>query len=465
MNNRVIKFKQIILAAADLLLMQGALLVALMIRYKTLDIGPYWSTHRVAFGIVFALWVIIFFINGLYDIRKAKNSIRFFQNLLISFIANFFVGLMFFYFVPAFRITPKTNLVLTVLLSIVLISLWRALFNHSLGPKLLRRTILFLGFHPRVEDLVTSFAKDPQLGFTTAAIMEPEQHLIPHHISSSVQLFSDPMRIRSVVDIKEIHTVVIAPHLARAGELEKELYELLFWRVEMADLATFYEHITGRVNADMVNESWFWQNLRESRKQYYDALRTVADVGFAIALGLLLLILLPFVAIAILAESGRPLFIKQKRVGLHNKPFTIYKLRTMYAKGKDGLAEESGPQFASANDTRITKVGKWLRKLRIDELPQSWNILKREMNLIGPRPERAAFVDQLQSRMPYYSIRHLIRPGLTGWAQVSYRYGATLEENLVKLEYDLYYMKYRSLLMDIVIVLKTVHIIAKAMGR
>lgn len=465
MNNRVIKIKQIILAVGDLFFLQAALLLALMTRYQTVNLSEHWPSHRIAFGIVFALWIIIFFINGLYDIKRAKNSIAFFQNLLISFIANFFIGLMFFYFVPAFRITPKTNLVLAVAFSIVLVSLWRALFNHWLGPKLLRRSILFLGFHPRVEDLVTAFAKDPQLGFATAAIVEPQQHLIPDHVSQSVELFSDPMRIRSVVDIKEIHTVVIAPHLARAGELEKELYELLFWRVEMADLATFYEHITGRVNADMVNESWFWQNLRESRKQYYDALRTIVDISFAIILGLLLLILLPFVAIAIMVESGGPLFIKQQRVGLHNKPFTIYKLRTMYASSKSGLAESSGPQFASANDSRITKVGKWLRRLRIDELPQSLNILKREMNLIGPRPERAVFVEQLQERMPYYSIRHLIRPGLTGWAQVSYRYGSTIEENLVKLEYDLYYMKYRSLLMDIVIMLKTVHIIAKAMGR
>ena len=465
MGNAVIKIKQLLLVAVDLGLMFGALVLALAIRYRTTNITGYWHSHWLPFSILFALWIVVLFINNVYDLHRAKNTILFFQNLLITFLASFFLGLAFFYFVPSFRITPKTNLILVTLFAVVLVSGWRAIFNWLLGPSLLQRSILFLGYHPRVEELISTFSNDPQIGFRTAAIVDPDHSSIPHTIRTMVECFTDPMRIRAVVDIKDIHTVVIAPHLGREGELEKELYELLFWRVEMADLASFYEGLTGRINADMLSESWFWQNLRENRKQYYDALRIVFDMAAALILGAIFVIMLPVVALAIVAESGRPLFIKQKRVGINNKTFNIFKLRTMYAQNESGLAETDGPQLAQTQDSRVTRVGKWLRRFHIDELPQAWNILRRDMNIIGPRPERPEFVDQLQERMPFYSIRHLIRPGLTGWAQVSYSYGSTLEENLVKLEYDLFYMKNRSILLDSVIVLKTVHIVVKAIGK
>lgn len=465
MGKGIVRIKQLILLFGDLLCMYLALTIALMARYRTMDLSGYWQTHRLSFGILFALWVIVLFINNVYDLRRAKNTILFFQNLSLTFLTNFFLGLAFFYFIPAFRITPKTNLILVVLLALILVSLWRALFNWLLGPSLLKRSILFLGYHQRLDELVTLFGNDPQIGFKVAAIVDPVHDQIPQSVRAAVECFADPLRIRAVVDIKDVHLVVISPSFARSTELEKELYELLFWRIEIADLASFYEAMTGRVNTDMLSESWFLQNLRESHKQYYDAARTVFDLLAAVILGIGFIIMFPFIALAVLFESGRPLFIRQARMGYNNRVFTIYKLRTMYAQNPDGMAERGKPQFAQANDRRITRVGRWLRRFRIDELPQVWNVLRREMNIIGPRPERPEFVEQLQERMPFYTIRHLLRPGITGWAQVNYRYGATLEESLVKLEYDLFYMKNRSLLIDMVIMLKTIHIIVKAMGR
>ena len=465
MSTGIVKIKQLILFAGDWLLMYGALLIALAVRYRTLHIREYWELHRLSFSILFFVWLLVLFINNAYDLRRAKNTILFFQNIYVSFLVNFFLGLAFFYFIPAFRITPKTNLILVMLGTVLFISLWRAIFNWLLGPSLLKRSILFLGYHPRLDELVTTFVNDPQLGFTAAAIVDPNRESIPPALHDIVEFFTDPMRIRAVVDIKDIHTIVISPHLLRTSDLEKELYELLFWRVEMVDLASFYENVTGRVTTEMLTEGWFLQNLRESQKQYYDAARTVFDMFGAAALGLGFLIILPFMALAIFLESGRPIFLKQTRIGYNNKLFSVHKLRTMYVQNPNGMAEAGGAQFTVPADKRITRVGRWLRRFRIDELPQVWNVLRREMNVIGPRPERPEFVEQLQERLPFYSIRHLLRPGLTGWAQVNYRYGATLEESLVKLEYDLYYMKNRSLLMDAIILLKTVHIIVKAMGR
>ena len=163
MGNGIVRVKQLILLVGDLICMYLALVTALMARYHTLDLSGYWQTHRLSFGILFALWLIVLFINNVYDIRRAKNTILFFQNISLTFLTNFFLGLAFFYFIPAFRITPKTNLILVVILALLLVSFWRALFNWLLGPSLLKRSILFLGYHPRLEELVTLFGNDTQI--------------------------------------------------------------------------------------------------------------------------------------------------------------------------------------------------------------------------------------------------------------------------------------------------------------
>lgn len=162
--------------------------------------------------------------------------------------------------------------------------------------------------------------------------------------------------------------------------------------------------------------------------------------------------------------SSGSIFFIQERVGRHGKKFKMIKFRTMHHPVGQDSAEAEGAQFATKNDPRITTVGKWLRKLRIDELPQVWNVLKGDMSFIGPRPERPEFVEQLTERMPYYALRHLTRPGLTGWAQVRYRYASTLDDNLIKLQYDLFYVKNRSIILDAAILLKTINTVLRSQG-
>jgi len=165
--------------------------------------------------------------------------------------------------------------------------------------------------------------------------------------------------------------------------------------------------------------------------------------------------------------SSGPILIKQKRVGRDSRIFELVKFRTMLALAPDGSAEKAGAQWSKEKDDRITRIGKWLRKTRLDELPQVWNVLKSEMSFVGPRPERPefAFSNELLAQIPFYQIRHVIKPGLTGWAQIKYPYASSVEDNLQKLQYDLYYIKNRSFVFEIAIILKTIKIILSGGGR
>jgi lipopolysaccharide/colanic/teichoic acid biosynthesis glycosyltransferase len=230
--------------------------------------------------------------------------------------------------------------------------------------------------------------------------------------------------------------------------------------VTVVEIGQFFEEITHRVPITLLSELWFLENLKESQKKIYGAARQALDFLFGALMGLICLLLWPVLAPLIYLQDRGPIFYKQRRVGQGGRVFTIYKFRTMRVGAENGQA-----QFAALNDPRVTPAGRVLRLLRLDELPQAWNLLRGDMSFIGPRPERPEFVAELQAAMPFYNIRHLIKPGLTGWAQINYHYTDSLSGNLIKLQYDLYYIKNRSLLLDLVIVLKTIPVVAKWLGR
>jgi exopolysaccharide biosynthesis polyprenyl glycosylphosphotransferase len=226
-------------------------------------------------------------------------------------------------------------------------------------------------------------------------------------------------------------------------------------------LPTIYEQITGRVPVATVEKLWFLENLSENEKQFYEFFKRGFDIIFTLIAGLFGLLIAPFVALGIKLTSPGPVLFIQKRVGRHGKIFRAMKFRTMY----EG-SETSGPQWTKKDDPRVTSFGRFLRKTKLDEIPQLINILRGEMSYIGPRPEQPEFVAFLMREIPYYNERHLIKPGLTGWAQINFPdSSASREDTLIKLQYDLYYIKNRSLLLDIGIILKTINIVLSGKGR
>jgi len=267
--------------------------------------------------------------------------------------------------------------------------------------------------------------------------------------------------IGGLVKQYQVDRIVVAVADRRGMFPTEELLNLsLSGRIAVEESARYYERLTGKIDSEMLRPSWliFSRGNRFSDFDYH--LRRVVNTAFA-AIGLVLsLPLMLMTAIAVKLESRGPVFYIQERVGKKGRCFKIIKFRSMRA----GAEATSGPVWAEEDDPRVTRVGRIIRKLRFDELPQFINVLRGEMNFVGPRPERPMFVDQLNAIVPYYSQRHVVKPGLTGWAQIKYPYGASVGDAIEKLRYDLYYIKNQSLLLDAAIMFETVKIVLFGRG-
>ena len=457
------RIKQLILLSGDLLSFYVALWISVSLRYWSIPDIRHIETLVPLFFTTFFLWVVLNFINGLYDLeRLAKKTIfrRFAQTALVSFV----MSAIFFYLFPTENITPKTILGLNIIFGYGLSALWRMLYVKIFGGKTLLTNVVIVGYTPEVRELIDILKAAPEKGYHIAAVIDPDKQLAPGDVPGT-HVYQGLQTIRPAITNYHASLVVIAPHLRQDSNALRELYELLFWHVRISDLPSFYEIVTGRVPPSTFSESWFLDHLKNREQPIYDKFRTLVDFSAAFLMLIVCVVLFPFIALAIKLNSKGPLFIKQKRVGQFGKHFTLYKFRSMYALSPDGSAEVNGAQFAQKDDKRVTAVGQFMRKTRLDELPQCINLFKRDLTFIGPRPERPEVIKKLEEEMPYYSIRHVIKPGLTGWAVIQQDYADTLKDALIKLQYDVFYIKNRSLLLDLSILLRTVNVILWMKGQ
>ena len=452
------QLKQWFLLLGDSVVMFVSLYLALFLRHFELPTYDVYMSHARPFAFIFFLWLVILFINGMYDLTKTRNSLRFVRTFFEGLIFCLLVAMGFFYFIPFYLIEPRTILILTVALFGVWFMLWRWLVHTIITARALRRRVLFIGARSEAYELVNAIAKSPSFGYEVTAILDLDK-APPQSDSDGLHWLSSLEELKPFLKRENISTIVVSPKPAYAEVVARELFETIFWYIEITDLVSFYESILGRIPVTALNEMWFLENLQESQKKHYDTIKHLIDVVFAIGLGVIYLILLPFVALGIYLDDRGPLYYKQRRLGKHGREFCMYKFRTMTLE-----AEKDGAQFAQQEDPRVTRVGRFLRKTRIDELPQLLNILRGDMTLIGPRPERPEFVEHFSEVIPFYTIRHLVKPGLTGWAQINNPYYATVGENMLKLQYDLFYIKNRSALLDARIFLKTINTVLRWMG-
>jgi len=452
------KLKQIFLLAGDAVFFYAALFLALALRYQRNPLPEIWTAHWPVFTPIALLWLLIFFMNGLYDLTRAKNNLDFYRAFLAALGINVLLTIGYFYLANFSFLTPKTILALLAAVYLPLFALWRAAFQFWLLRSTSKNHLLFIDLTDEALDLITSFNREPQLGYETAAVIceltNPRQRKLP----LGIIIEDDLERLPELVKQKKIDTLVLCR--ATDPKLARLLYQTLFLQVTVVEIGQFFEEITHRVPVSLLSELWFLENLKESQKKIYSAARAALDYFFGALAGLICLLVLPALAPLIYLQDRGPVFYKQRRVGQRGRVFTIYKFRTMRVGAENGQA-----QFAAPHDPRVTPVGRVLRLLRLDELPQAWNLLKGDMSFIGPRPERPEFVTELQAAMPFYSIRHLVKPGLTGWGQINYSYTDSLQGNLIKLQYDLYYIKNRSLFLDLIIIIKTIPVVAKWLGR
>ena len=440
--------KQLILLIGDIFWLYLALFLSLAIRFQKDPGTELWARHWPTFTIVFFLWLAVFYISGLYDLRRAKNTLAFFGSFATSLFFNLLLTIGFFYILNIQELSPKTILLIFTGLYLAIFSVWRLVAHYLLSSTAFRSRLLFLGLSPEAQELIDIFQKDSQLGYETVAVLNPNNGEMQNAES-----------LLAYIKNKKIDTIILASADLKT-QLGNVLYAAILSRVNVYSLDTFFENITHRVPLSALSQGWFLENLKNPEKNAYETIKRWIDLLLALIMFIPFAILFLPIALLIKIGSKGTIFYKQTRVGQDGRTIFIYKFRTMIPN-----AEQNGPQFTSPNDARVTMVGKFLRVLRLDELPQAINILKNEMSFIGPRPERPEFVTELQKVTPFYNARHLIKPGLTGWAQTNYKYTDSLEGNLIKLQYDLFYIKNRSLLLDALTLLKTFNAIIKRTGR
>ncbi len=252
---------------------------------------------------------------------------------------------------------------------------------------------------------------------------------------------------------KKFETIILVKPSELGTSNWRLLAECLNRGANFISLADAYELITGKILLSAIAETWFLEHIHTRGHHFYDKLERFGEIVFASLLLILTLPLWLVIALLIKLEDRGSILFRQIRLGKNQQPFTLLKFRSMRPQ-----AEVEGPRWARPSDPRITRVGRWSRRLHLDEMPQLWNILRGELGFVGPRPERPEFVRELEQKIPYYQMRHLVRPGLTGWAQIKFRYGRSIEDSYEKMQYDLYYLKNRSLTLDLRILLKTLQI-------
>lgn len=437
--NSLTKIKQLTLLLGDVFILYASLIITLLFRYQEKFYSQLFDWHLEPFTIIFIVWLAIFYIAGLYDLKSLKNDLLFLKTFWYAVLSGAAIIILFFYLIPYFRIAPKTNLIIFTLIFSVLDYFWRHFFNNFLNKTGANNRVLLIGTSKTAEELSGHLEKNPQLGYKIQFWMK--EGLADKEFE----------HLSQIILSQKINTIVLPAHLKKDSRATKIIYKTLLMGVEIMELSTIYEQVFQKVPLAELEEVWFLENLVKKHKIYELFLNPLEKTA-ALILLILLLPLMALTAILIKITSPGSAFFSQRRIGKDSQEFTLWKFRTMQAD-----AEKDGPQWANYHqDPRVTKIGKILRWTHLDELPQLWNILKGELSFVGPRPERPEFVAQLRKELPFYDLRHLTKPGITGWAQINFRYAASALDSYQKLQYDIYYIKNNSPFLDLTIILKTI---------
>ncbi len=443
------------LLLGDLIVLYLSLWLTLLARYLAVPSEALWLLHALPFTPLFAGTVLVYFIAGLYDqhttllLRRLPTLVYVSQSIAVALAA------LVFFSVPAFGITPKTILLIFLVCSSGLMVLWRLHGTRLMGVRHQAKALV-LGAGDEVEQLVRELNENPRHGIAVAHRFDPADVKVSERLESHVAAFIASEHLDMIIaDIRN-------PHMERITPV---FYNLLFLHPSLVvvDAMRLYEGLFRRIPISMLEHTWFIEHITRQPRRFYNAYHRAFDVCISLALGIVTLLITPLVALAIKLDGPGPVFSFQRRVGKDGRPLDLVKFRTMT------VANDAGEWEGAEQRNTVTRVGKILRTTRIDELPQLWNVLLGGYSLIGPRPEFPAAVTAYAREIPYYNARHLITPGLSGWAQLNHdahpHHGVDVVETRNKLSYDLYYLKHRSVWLDLEIGLKTVKALLSAMGK
>jgi len=436
LGTMVIRIRQIVILVGDIALLYAALMLTLVIRYSVDRFATVWPHHRLPFSLIFVVWLAVLYLNDMYKWRSLTFTPATVQRFLLSITIGLGISMVLFYlFGPFFQLTPKTNLVIFSAVFGILDFAWRISAGMVFGSRGLQNRVLIIGASPAVNELKSHLLENKHIGYRI------QEHLpAPPQSQASKEL-------AQTIAANKIDTIVLQSHFKKDPVFTQALYRLLPLNIAIVDIVTFYEAVFQKIPLNELDEGWFIENVLLHRR-FYDVVKRLFDVTMGVVAGVVLFVPSLIIALVIKIFSPGPAIYKQQRMGKNEAPFVLYKFRTMRA---DGVGE----LWTNPKDNRLTGVGRVLRFTHLDEVPQLINIIKGDIALVGPRPERVELAARYR-QLPYYEIRHIIKPGLTGWAQVNYRPSASLEEAHEKLQYDMFYIKNRSLALDLLVVLKTV---------
>jgi sugar transferase (PEP-CTERM system associated) len=408
-------------------------------------------------AVVSVLCMLCLYYNDLYDLTIVRTTREVFIRLLQSVGSALILIALLYLLVPWLMVADGASLpAFAIFLTGILA--WRLVFNHVTRLRTFGERILIVGTDTTSQTIARQIGSQGDFAYNIVGFIDEDANRVMQSLGDW-RIVGTPDDIENVVERYGVDRLVVGMSDRRGRLPVRALLRAKLRGIRVEDVNTVYERLTGKLLVEDLRPSWliFSDDYCASR------LTRQSKRGFDVVLALVALVLsAPFVlltAIAVWLESGSPVLYRQERVGENGRVFTLNKFRSMR---KD--AEQGTPVWARASDERVTRVGRFIRHTRLDELPQLWNVLRGDMSFVGPRPERPFFVDQLADQVPFYEQRHAVKPGITGWAQVKYGYGASFEDSLEKLRYDLYYVKHLSIPFDLTILFDTVKVVLFAKG-
>jgi len=447
----------LLLALVEHLTLITAIYVALFLRWAdaeniTTSLAAHFA-EAVTFATVFSLMMMAF---GLYhkDICYRLGMIM--SRLLLSFAVGFLLLTLLFYVYPSLALWRSAFAIAFVLGFVGIMGL-RWLYRSLANVETFKRRILVLGVGQKAARIAELERSSSNHSFTCAGFVPFDDR--EYKVEAGRNIWGS-MSLPELARDEGIEEIVVALDERRGHLPVSELLNCKFTGVDVSDYTTFWERETGRVDLDSLNPSWliFSDGFVGGRLQ--SMMKRAFDLGASLLLLVLSLPILIIAAIAVKLGSAGPVFYRQERVGLNGKPFQLLKFRSMRVDAEsDGV-----PRWADVKDSRITRVGAIMRRTRIDEIPQIFNVIRGDMSFVGPRPERPFFVERLRGAIPYYFERHRVKPGIAGWAQLNYPYGASVEDAKQKFQYDLYYIKNYSVFLDLLVLLQTARVILWSHG-
>jgi sugar transferase (PEP-CTERM system associated) len=446
--NRYVSTRSLTAFAAELLLISGSVALA-----AALQDAPGQAANLWKVGLVTIVCQLCLYYNDFYDLTLVQSNRELIVRLLQAAGAASILLAALYLAIPALMIGDGI-FVSALFVFLVGIFGWRLMFNSVTRSFHFEERVLVVGTGEAARKVTRQILDQKDFAYRVVGFIDDDPHRIGERIVNP-GVIGTPADIPRLIAEHQVDRIIVGLPDRRGKFPTNELLQAKLSGVRVEDVTTTYERVTGKILIDDLRPSWliFSDGFRVSRLTRW--MKRAIDVALSVLLGVVTAPLMALTAIAVALESGFPVLYCQERVGEHGRTFTLRKFRSMRLDAE----KEGTPVWASSDDDRVTRIGRFIRLTRLDELPQLWNVLRGDMSFVGPRPERPFFVSELSKAIPFYQQRQVVKPGITGWAQVRYRYGASIEDATEKLRYDLYYIKHLSIFFDLTIVFDTVKVV------